>query len=82
MSSVCVCVCVCAFFFFCEGKGGGVDVLYREDQGIVCGNGEDMLCREDKPQGSRDLNDKVLGPKYHCYYGILALEPYYLGPKP
>ena len=28
------------------------------------------------------LNPKVLGPKYHEYYSIWALKPYYLGPIP
>ena len=32
------------------------------------------------PQGSKDPNDRVLGPKYQLYSSIWALKPYYLGP--
>ena len=34
----------------------------------------------DLPKGSKDPNDRVLGPKYYSINGILALKPYYLGP--
>ena len=30
--------------------------------------------------GSKDPNNRVLGPKYHNINGIWALKPYYLGP--
>ena len=32
------------------------------------------------PQGSKDPNNRVLGPKYYIISGIWALKPYYLGP--
>ena len=35
------------------------------------------------PEGFKDPNkrvQRVLGPKYHKYYSISPLKPYYLGP--
>ena len=32
------------------------------------------------PRGSKDPNNRVLGPKYYSYSGIWALKPYYLSP--
>ena len=32
------------------------------------------------PDGSKDPNNRVLGPKYHLYFGLWVLKPYYLGP--
>ena len=32
------------------------------------------------PRGSKDPNNKVLGPKYYTINGIWALKPYDLGP--
>ena len=32
------------------------------------------------PKASKDPNNRVLGPRYHLYYSIWALKPYYLGP--
>ena len=32
------------------------------------------------PSGSKDPNNKVLGPKYYGVNGIWALKPHYLGP--
>ena len=32
------------------------------------------------PRGSKDPNNRVLGPKYYTINGIWALKPYYLGP--
>ena len=33
-----------------------------------------------EPQGSKDLNNRVLGPKCYTINGIWALKPDYLGP--
>ena len=33
-----------------------------------------------EPQGSKDPNNRVLGPKYYNVDGIWALKPHYLGP--
>ena len=30
--------------------------------------------------GSKDPKNRALGPKYHKYYSIWALKPYYLSP--
>ena len=35
---------------------------------------------EAQPQGSKDLNNRVLGPKYYNMNGIWGLKPDYLGP--
>ena len=35
---------------------------------------------EIEPQGSKDPNNRALGPKYYNINGIWALKPYYLGP--
>ena len=32
------------------------------------------------PEGSKDSNNRVLGPKYYDINGIWALIPYYLSP--
>ena len=32
------------------------------------------------PEGSKDPNNRVFGPKYNNTNGIWALKPYYLGP--
>ena len=32
------------------------------------------------PYGSKDPNSRALGPNFHAYYSIRALEPYHLGP--
>ena len=32
------------------------------------------------PLGSKDPNNRALGPKYYSINGIWALKPYYLGP--
>ena len=31
-------------------------------------------------KGSKDPNNRVLAPKYHCYSSFWALKPCYLGP--
>ena len=34
-----------------------------------------------QPKGSKDPNNRVLGPNYNKYYSIWALTPYHLGPR-
>ena len=31
-------------------------------------------------EGSKDPNNRALGPKFHSCYSIWALKPYHLGP--
>ena len=50
-----------------------VDVL--RDYGLA---GESRSTR--LPQGSKDPNIRVLGPKYYNMNGIWALKPHYSGP--
>ena len=35
---------------------------------------------EEGPEGSKDPNNRVLGPKYYRIHGIWTLKPSYLGP--